>query len=171
MRSRFVSVPNTPKAGGLASRVAGAIAFFFVGAVAATELYPQMVPDRHSEYRRASDSERAAPSPAPNPTSDRIGASSLAEYRAGPIPEPTFAPIQLPAAAKEARAQADEAQAASDVRMRKPRVVKSKYARNKGDSRRRNANSQDRVYQGELPYRAAGTSWNPWGDSPGGFHF
>jgi hypothetical protein len=155
MRSCLVSVPDTPRAGALASRVAGAIVFFLVGAVAATELYPQMGTNRHSEYASVSDSRRSAPSPASNAASDGIGATSSAEYWGGPIPEPTFAPIQLPGAAKKAQAQVDEARSAFDVTVRKPREIKNKYTHNKGANHRHNANAQDR-YRGELPYWTAG---------------
>jgi hypothetical protein len=63
MRPRAIVLPDSvlaPKRRGLASRFAGAMVFFFVGAITATELYPQMVENRHFEGNRSSESQQAA---------------------------------------------------------------------------------------------------------------
>jgi len=178
MRSRFVLLPDhvlAPKRRALGWRLVGAIVFFFVGAIAATELYPQVVVDHHSKYSGASDSGRAAaPSSAPNAISDRPGTFSRrdsAEYAGRPIPQFTFASTQPPAAAKETQAPADEAQSASVVAVEKPRRTENKSARNKRSSHRHNGNTQDRHYQERPSYLAAGRGWNPGGGSQGGFDF
>jgi len=163
MRSRFVFVPDhhfAPKLGGLLYRVAGAIVFFLAGAVAATELYPQVIADRPSENRQASSSGQAA-APRPNSLSDTKGASLPAAYIGGPIPEPTFAPIQLSTENKAAQAPGDEVSSARDSAVRKSRAAKIKSAR--GESHRHNVNAYYRAHREELPSGAAGGSWNVWG--------
>jgi hypothetical protein len=83
MRSRFVSVPNHVLADerrGLASRVVGVIASFFIGAVVATELYEQNAADRPAEHSKALYSGRVA-SPTPAPPSDFGSSRSFASAR------------------------------------------------------------------------------------------
>jgi hypothetical protein len=76
-----------PKRSGLASRFAGAILFFLVGAITATELYPQMVVDRHSDDNRTWDSERT-PARSTTPDVDRTAVfpQEDASNTGGPIP-------------------------------------------------------------------------------------
>jgi hypothetical protein len=101
MRSRFDVVRRRVVAHerrGLASRVAGAIAFFVLGAVAATELYPRIIADRQSEYGKAQKSGRL---PASDMISDRAEAFTqrhMVDYTGAPIPQMTFLPTQSPAA-------------------------------------------------------------------------
>jgi hypothetical protein len=170
MRSRFIFLPDrvlAPKTRGAASRVAGAIVFIFVGAVAATELYPQVIADRHSEYTQVRDSGRAAPPiPAPDAISHRPEAFSSrdsAEYLGGPIPQLTFPPTQPPAVTKETQAVAHEDPSASVVGVEKPRRTETKSAHKKHNSHRGNGNTQDRIYREQPSYWAAGGGSNLWG--------
>jgi hypothetical protein len=90
VRSKFVLEPHHSLAHrerGFGWRVAGAIVFFVIGAIVATELYPQITADRHAEYNMSSNSGRAtSPIPASAVISDRtqldfgqkIGGSSAA---------------------------------------------------------------------------------------------
>jgi hypothetical protein len=178
MRSRFVSVPSDVLAHerrGLASRVVGAIACFFIGAVVATELYPQNAVDRPSEHSKALDSGRvASPIPAPDAISDRAGALSprnIAEYTGGPIPQITFPPTQPPAAARETQAMPDEGRSASVVPVEKSRRTENKSANRKRTSHRGNGDAQDRLYGEQPSYWVAARGWNSWGGYQGGFDY
>jgi len=162
MRSRFIFFPDhvlATKPRGAASRVAGAIVFIFLGAVGATELYPQV-----TEVR---DSGRAAsPIAAPDAISYRPGAFSSrdsAEYLGGPIPQLTFPPTQPPAVAKETQAVAHEDHSASVVGVEKPRRTETKSAHKKRNSHRGNGNTQARIYREQPSYWAVGSGSNLWG--------
>jgi hypothetical protein len=131
MRPRAVVVPDgvlTPKRRGLASRCAGAIVFFLVGAITATELYPQMVVDRHSDDNRTWDPARTA-AWSPDVISDRTAVlpQDSALNTGGPIPPVTFAPTQPKPAVKEAQSPADEA--ASVAAEKPPRRIEARSAR------------------------------------------
>jgi hypothetical protein len=174
--SRFVLVPDQSlgyERSGLVSRVAGAIAFFIIGAVVATELYPQIAADRHSEHGTAWDSGRvASPTSAPEAVSDRAGASrDIAEYTGGPIPKMTFPPTQPPAAAKETPATAEEDRSASAVAADKPRLMENKSGYKKRTSHRSNGNTQERPYWEQPSYWAAARGWNSWGGYQSGSDF
>jgi hypothetical protein len=147
--------------------VAGAIVNIFVGAVAATELYPPVIADGHSKYSKVRDSGRAAsPIPAPDAISYRAGAFSSrdsAEYLGGPIAQLTFPPTQPPAVAKETQAVAHEDHSASVVAVEKPRRTETKSAHKKRNSYRGNGNTQDRSYREQPSYWAVGRGSNLWG--------
>jgi hypothetical protein len=178
MRSRFVSVPNHVLAHerrGLASRVVGAIASFFIGAVVATELYQQNAAHRPAENSKTLDSGRvASPIPVLDAIADRAGALSPrdnAEYTGGPIPQFTFPPTQPPAAAKETPAVADEDRSASVVPVEKSRRTENKSANRKRTSHRGNGDAQDRLYGEQPSYWVAARGWNSWGGYQGGFDY
>jgi hypothetical protein len=169
MRPRAMVFPESvlgPKQRGLASRLAVAITFFLVGAITATELYPQMVVDRHSEDNRTWDSQRTAVR-SPDVISDRTAVfpQDSALNTGGPIPPVTFAPAQPTPAVKEAQSPADEA--ASVPAEKPPRRIEARSARTKATSSRRNGST----YQKEPSYGAAGTGWFPFGGAPTGFDF
>jgi hypothetical protein len=177
MRPRLVLSPDdglTPERHGLASRVTGAIVCFLVGAIAATELYPQMVADRHSEYARVSPSERAAsPSTLPDAISSKAGVFSLrdsAERTGGPIPPVPFGESP-PQTTGGTRIAANEAPSASAVSAEKPRRTESKSVRIKHSSHRSNGNTQDQPYREQSTSWTATTGWNPWTGSQSGFGF
>jgi hypothetical protein len=155
-----------PKRSGLASRFAGAILFFLVGAITATELYPQMVVDRHSDDNRTWDSERTA-ARSPDVLSDRTAVfpQDDALNTGGPIPPVTFAPAQPTPAVKEAQSPADEA--ASAAVEKPPRRIEARSARTKASSSRRNGST----YQKEPSYGATGTGWFSFGGAQTGFDF
>jgi hypothetical protein len=169
MRPRAMVLPDSvlaPKQRGLASRFAGAIIFFLVGAITATELYPQMVVDRHSDDNRTWDSERTA-ARSPDMLSDRTAVfpQDDALNTSGPIPPVTFSPAQPTPAVKEAQSPADEA--ASVAAEKPPRRIEARSARTKASSSRRNGST----YQKEPSYGAAGTGWFPFGGAQTGFDF
>jgi len=144
MQSRFVLVPNQSfgyERSGLVSRVAGAVAFFIIGAVVATELYPQIAVDRRFEHGTAWDSGRVpSPTSAPEAISDRAGApGDIAEYTGGPIPQMTFPPTQPPVAAKETQTAAEEDRSVSAVAADKQRPIGNKSGYRKRTSHRSNA--------------------------------
>lgn len=177
MRSRFVLVPDQSlgyERSGLVSRIGGAIAFFIIGAIVATELYPQIAADPRSERGTAWDSTRvASPTSAPEAVSDRAADSrDIAKYTGGPIPEMTFPPTQPPAVAKDTQATAGEDRPASVVAAEKPRPMENKHAYKKRTSHRSNGNTQDRPYWEQQPsYWAAAKGWNSWGGYQGGSDF
>jgi hypothetical protein len=152
------SVLASKQRGLLASRFAGATVFFLVGAITATELYPQTVVDRHSEDN--STFERTA---ARSATPDVIADQSLsAEKIGGPIPPVTF-PAQPAPAAKAAQSPADKA---AFVAAEKPRRrIAANFARTKRSSPRRNGSA----YQQKPSYWAPGRGWLPSGGPQFGF--
>ena len=177
MRSRLVLSPDhglTHERHGLASRVTGAIVCFFVGAIAATELYPQMVADRHSEYGRVSPAERAAtPSPLPDAISSQAEVLSLRDSVArtgGPIPPVPFGESS-PKNTGETRVTANETPSASPASVEKPRRTENKSAHIKHTSHRSNGNTQEQPYREQSPYWATTTGWNPWAGSQSGFGY
>jgi hypothetical protein len=131
MRPRSMVLPDSvlaPKQRGLASRFARATVFFLVGAISATELYPQMVVGRHAEDNRTFE-RTAARSATPDVTWDQTAAflRDSAENTGGPIPPVSFAAQPAPAA-------------------------KAKFARTKRSSPRRNGSA----YQQEPSYWVTG---------------
>jgi hypothetical protein len=171
MRPRAIVLPNSvlaPKRRGFASRFAGATVFFFVGAITAAELYPQMVENRHFEGNRSSESQQAAArATTPDVFSDRTAVflHDSVLNTGGPIPPVTFAPAQPAPAAKDAQSTAD---AAASVAAEKPRRrVEAKFARTKGSSPRRYGST----YQQEQSYWATGRGWSPSGGPQFGFNF
>jgi hypothetical protein len=170
MRPRATVLPDlvlAPKRRGLASRFAGATVFFFVGAITATELYPQMVENRRFEGNRSWESQQtAARSTTPDVFSDRTAVflHDSALNTGGPIPPVTFTPAQPAPAAKDAQSTADEA---ASVAAEKPRRrVEAKVARTKASSPRRYG-----TYQQEQSYWATGRGWSPPGGPQFGFNF
>jgi hypothetical protein len=171
MRPRAVILPDgvlAPKQLGLASQFARAIVFFLIGAITATELYPQMVVDRHSEDNRTVDSERTAVrSATPDVSSDRTAVFPQDDplNSGGPIPPVTFAPAQPTPAVKEAQSPADEA--ASAAVEKPPRRIEARSVRTKASSSRRSGSTN----QKEPSHGAAGTGWFPFGGAQTGFDF
>jgi hypothetical protein len=153
MRPRSMVLPDSvlaPKQRGLASRFARATVFFLVGAISATELYPQMVVGRHAEDNRTFE-RTAARSATPDVTWDQTAAflRDSAENTGGPIPPVSFAAQPAPAA-KEAQSPADEAASVAAEKSR--RRVEAKFARTKRSSPRRNGSA----YQQEPSYWVTG---------------
>jgi hypothetical protein len=139
--------------------------FFFFGAIAATELYPQI--GAHSDSGTAP---AAALSPVPD-TSDPVGASSLrdsAERTGGPIPPVPFGEEQ-PQTIVETKV-ADTARSGSPGSVAKARLTENKSARIKHTSRRGNGTAPDQPYREQSTYWAT-TGGNLWGSSQGGFGF
>ena len=170
MQSRFVFSPDpgrAPKQHGIASRVAGAIVFFFFGAIAATELYPQI-----GAHTDSGSGPAAALSPVSNTTSDRVGTSSLrdsAERTGGPIPPVPFGEEQ-PQTIVETKV-ADTARSASPGSVGKARLTENKSARIKHNSRRSNGTAPDQPNREQSTYWATTTGANAWGGWQGGFGF
>jgi hypothetical protein len=201
MRSRFVLSPghdSVSVGGRVVSRIAGAIVFCFVGAVAASQLYPQMFAERR-DYVLAPESGRAAAPPTTDATSGRTGrvtsfvAGDGGAYTGGPIPQlfpapsasASAAPQSEPAAADAAAAAPDEARVASTAEPEKQRRTKNKSARYSGGSSSSsskyssNYSTSHHSYrrEKERPYRqppstwVAGNGWNNWGGFQGGIDY
>jgi hypothetical protein len=171
MQSRFVFSSDqgrAPKQHGIPSRVAGAIVFFFFGAIAATELYPQI--GVHSDPGSGT---AAALSPVRDTNSDRVGPSPLrdsVERTGGPIPPVPFGAEQ-PQTIVGTEVAASEARSASPGSVEKPRRTENKAARIKRSSHRGNSNIPDQPNREQTTYWATTTGANPWGSSQGGFGF
>jgi hypothetical protein len=185
MRSRFVLSPDqgflASKRPGLGSRVAGAVVFCLVGAVAATQLYPQMFANRHSGLS-ATEAGRAAASPAPAAAiSERPGGTAAfspraeAQYTGGPIPGFNSLPTQIePAAVNEGAASPDDDKSAAPKSAEKSHHAKNRstrsYSYNYGYSYSRHGKgkAQDRPYRQSPSTWVAGNSWNSWGSNSWG---
>jgi hypothetical protein len=171
MQSRFSFSSDqgrVPKQHGVASRVAGAIVFFCFGAIAATELYPEI--GAHSD---PGSGQAAALSPVRDTTSDRVGAFPLrdsVERNGGPIPPVPFGAGQ-PQIIVGTEVAADEARSASPGSVEKPRRTENRAARIKHSSHRGNSNSPDQPNREQSTYWATTTGANLWGSSQGGFGF
>jgi hypothetical protein len=155
MQSRFVFSSDQgrmPKQHRVASRVVGAIVFFFFGAIAATELYPQNGAHSDPDYGPG-----AALSPVRDTTSDRVGAFPLrdtVERTGGPIPPVPFGAEQ-PQIIVGTEVAADEARSVSPGSVDKPHRTENKVARIKHSSHRGNSNSPNQPNREQSTYWAA----------------
>jgi hypothetical protein len=175
MRSRFVLMPDQSlgyERSRLVYRVVGAVSFFVIGAVVATEFYTQIAAERRFELSTAWDSGRvASQTSAPEAIPVRPGAPrDIVDYMGGPIPQITFPPTQPPTAAKETQATADKDRSASVVAAEKPRPTQNKSGYKKGASHRSNGNTQGPYWE-QPSYWAAARGWNSWDSYQGGSDF
>jgi len=180
MRSRFVLSSDqgflASKQSGLLSRTAGALVFCLVGAVAATQFYPQMFADRHAELLSATDAGRTlAATTNADATLDRGSRAAAfsprdeAQYTAGPIPGFTSLPTSIePAAAKEGTIASDEDKSAAPKAAEKPHRTKYRSTREYSYNRHSNTKAQERRYRQPPSTWVAGNSWNSWGGNSWG---
>lgn len=198
MRSRFVLSTDhilSPKRRSFGSRIVAASVFFVAGAVAANELYPQIVTNRQSDYTRALQQGRAAPplsassaaasaavgktdaayplrraAPPPAMRSDTGPAEAITE----PVPPPSLVsppqPVAIAAADEAVPAPPPPAEDASAaVRVEKAHKTRAKSAHNKGNTQRANGYAQDGPYRQQTSPYSGGSGWNSWGGFPNSF--
>jgi hypothetical protein len=159
MHSRFVFSP-TPGQRGMSWRVMGALFFFFLGAIAASALYPRADTDN-----RGSDARPVASPTLATAATDGLNAFSArdsAEYTGGPIPEPTFTTqAVVPVGAKETQALLGDNHSSSAANGEEPDHTANKPVRKQEYYHRRTA-TQHRQYREQPSNEAARRYWNPW---------